>query len=323
MIQPGCAAKPEVAEARTKHPPTIDTPLTDCADAARAQDDAPSFVRLSLNAVAKLRLYENGSTEALVAAHAREKAALHEQNAALAALVSEKLGADALAAATGATEEAVRAGRESDAGAYCAMLLAGQAQARKMREDAAATTAAAEAARAEAESRVAAAEAAQRDVEARCAEPLRAFDAAAEAEARAATALADARFLRAKLDQERQQRERLQLILDGDAHTLRKLPAVQLEALLTQLSRARDAATAVLVDVLVEERRAAEAEAVAAEARRRAEAEKAEALECTICCAAPMDTALDCGHRSCSTCAAKLLTCHLCRGQVKSRLKLY
>ena len=113
------------------------------------------------------------------------------------------------------------------------------------------------------------------------------------------------------------------MLLDGDARTLRMLPLPQLEALLAQLSRARDAATAALVDSRVAERRAAEAEQMEAEARRKAEAETAEALECPICCLNQLDTALDCGHRACGTCAAKLSTCHVCRGQVKARIRLY
>jgi hypothetical protein len=296
LIHPGCAGKPEV------------------------DDEAPTFVRLSLEAVTKLRLHENGELEALVAAHAREKQALHAHNAALAALVTERLGATALEEASSGE---VAAGRESDAGVYCALLLAGQAQARRVREEAEVTVAAAALTVEAAEARASGAHAARVAVEERCAEPLRIVAELTAATAREATALADARYLRSKLEEERAQRERLQLLLDGDAHTLKKLPPVQLEALLSQLSRARDSATAALVDARVAERRAAEAEAMEAEARRRAEAENAEAMECAICCAAAMDTALDCGHRSCGACAAKLSTCHICRGQVKSRLKLY
>ncbi len=281
------------------------------------------FVRLSLEAVAKLRLHENAELEALVASHAEEKAALHAQNAALRALVAQRLGEDDLAAASAPTADAVAAGMESDASVYCALLLAGQAQARAAREGAAAEVAAAQAGQAAAEARAAAAHLRREEVEARCAEPLALVAQVDAAVGREAAALADARFLRGKLEEERAQRERLQLLLDGDPHTLGKLPTALLEALLAQLSRARDSATAALVEARVAERRAAEAKAVEAEARRKAEEENAEALECAICCAAPMDTALDCGHRSCAACAARLILCHICRGQVKSRLKLY
>lgn len=255
--------------------------------------------------------------------HAKEKAVLHEQIGALSELIAARLGANALAEVSEPTRAAAASASTSDAGLYCALVLAMQKQSRSAHDEAAQAVATAQHAVGEAVARAEAAERRAREVEERCADPLSALNRLADAEAREQLAQSDARFCRAKLDEERTQREHLQLLLDGDARTLRMLPLPQLEALLTQLSRARDAATAALVDSRVAERRAAEAEQVEAEARRKAEAETAEALECPICCLNQLDTALDCGHRACGTCAAKLSTCHVCRGQVKARIRLY
>lgn len=289
----------------------------------RSQDEAPSFVRLSVEACTKLRLHEQGDLNALVELHAKEKAVLHEQVGALSELVAARLGANALAEVTEPTRGAAASASTSDAGLYCALVLNMQKQSRSAHDEAAQAVATAQHAVGEAVARAEAAERRAREVEERCADPLSALNRLADAEAREQLAQSDARFCRAKLDEERTQREHLQLLLDGDARTLRLLPLPQLEALLAQLSRARDAATAALVDSRVAERRAAETEQVEAEARRKAEAETAEAQECPICCLNRLDTALDCGHRACGTCAAKLSTCHVCRGQVKARIRLY
>ena len=287
------------------------------------QEEGPSFVRLSVEACTKLRLHENSDLSALVELHAKEKSVLHEQVGALSELIVSRLGADALAEVTAPTRAAAAAASTSDAGLYCALVLSMQKQSRSAHAEAAQEVATVQHAVEEAVARAEAAERRAREVEERCADPLSMLKRLADAEAREQLALSDARFCRAKLDEERSQREHLQLLLDGDARTLRLLPLPQLEALLAQLSRARDAATAALVDSRVAERRAAEAAEVEAEARRKAEAEKAEALECPICCLNQLDTALDCGHRACGSCAAKLSTCHVCRGQVKARLRLY
>jgi hypothetical protein len=45
---------------------------------------------------------------------------------------------------------------------------------------------------------------------------------------------------------------------------------------------------------------------------------------CAICMERPLDTALlQCGHRVCGTCAARLSLCHVCRAPVTARVRVY
>ncbi|XP_077507617.1 uncharacterized protein LOC144118596 [Amblyomma americanum] len=47
------------------------------------------------------------------------------------------------------------------------------------------------------------------------------------------------------------------------------------------------------------------------------------ALKCAICLSRRRDVAFLCGHAACSTCAAEISSCHICRRTIKRRIRLY
>jgi len=48
-----------------------------------------------------------------------------------------------------------------------------------------------------------------------------------------------------------------------------------------------------------------------------------EAQICSICMERKKDTAFQCGHIACSTCAMPLKACHICREKVLKKFKIY
>jgi hypothetical protein len=51
--------------------------------------------------------------------------------------------------------------------------------------------------------------------------------------------------------------------------------------------------------------------------------EREEAAQCAICLDHDKDTALNCGHRACASCASELANCHICRKLITTRTRLY
>jgi hypothetical protein len=51
--------------------------------------------------------------------------------------------------------------------------------------------------------------------------------------------------------------------------------------------------------------------------------EREEAIQCAICLDRDKDTALNCGHQACAQCAIGLANCHICRGPITTRTRLY
>ena len=90
-----------------------------------------------------------------------------------------------------------------------------------------------------------------------------------------------------------------------------------------RLRRAGEAASDAVVAARVTVARQAEAAAAEAVLRAKEAAGVPMATDCMICMERCMDTALDCGHRACGTCARLLAQCALCRTPVRLRLRLY
>lgn len=115
----------------------------------------------------------------------------------------------------------------------------------------------------------------------------------------------------------------MESLLDGDPAVLHALPLDSLEQWQARLRMAHEAATDALVEMRVAAARRAESEAAEAVLREKEAAGVPLATDCPICMEKHMDTAMDCGHRACGSCAEQLRVCHTCRKPVTLRLRLF
>ena len=237
---------------------------------------------------------------------------------------------DALAKALPDKGAGVTALAEADAALYSCLLLSAQQEVERSRQAADDRVAAAESRVRVAEQRVEDAENSKASALAAVAEPL-ALKAQLDASLAAAEALREqlghekgrATRLERELASERSARRASEALLAGDGAALASLPLARLEAWVATLRRACDVGSDALVGARVAAQRAEETAAAEAELRAKEAAGVPLATDCPVCLDRPMDTALDCGHRACGSCAALLADCHVCRAPVRLRLRLY
>lgn len=289
-----------------------------------------SYVRVPVDSLARMRLMEEGDVRALTALHVEEKEKILEENTRLRAALADRGGEHAVETILPDTGAGVTKAIEADAAVYSCLLLAAQQEVDKARQEAADRVSAAEARVKVADQRVEDAEESKTNALASVAEPLQILadlEACRQRADQLEKQLGRERTRTSRLEGEcqceREGRRATDVLLDGDRPALLALPLATLEDWQGRLRRALEAATDAVVEARVTAAREAETAAAEAIIREKEAAGVPIATECTICMERTMDTALDCGHRACATCAAQLAACHACRTPVRVRLRLY